>query len=203
MKKPLRTLAPACGASLSRRSAVKQVGGWMIYLGTVTVAACGRTPLGDPLGDFIGDDDDDDAVTTLTPTPTATPTPEPCECVPFSGSSLGLNASALPVNAFAVNNGLKIFVCHDADGFYAMSDLCTHAGNHILDNGGSSFNTNNLGGGFRCGYHSSTFSGNGLRTGGPAPVGSFLTHYLLTIDGGGALYINQTVIVDPTCRCTP
>ena len=80
MKKPLRTLPRACGPTLSRRSAVRQVGGWTIYLGAVTVAACGRTRFGDPLGTIIpGDDDDDDDIAT-TPTVTLTPTPTPAAC---------------------------------------------------------------------------------------------------------------------------
>jgi Rieske Fe-S protein len=202
--KKLRTLPPeTCGARLSRRTAIRQVGGWTIYLGALTVAACGRTPLGEPLGGFIGDDDDDDAGTTVTPTPTLspTPTPEPCTCDPISGAPLSLNVSMLPVNSFAVKSGLQIFVCHDAAGFYAMSDLCTHAGNHILNNG--TFNTANLANGFRCNYHGSTFDGNGLRSGGPAPAGSYLFHYLVTIDGSGELYIDQTKLVEPSCRCNP
>lgn len=176
----------------------------MIYVGTVTVAACGRTPLGDPLGNFIGGDDDDDAVTTLTPTPTATPTPEPCECLPFQGSPTGLTVSTLPVNSFAVNNGLGIFICHDVAGFFAMSDLCVHS-EHLGSNG-STFNTSNLGSGFLCSHAGSRFNGNGEGIGGPADdidPPYQLQHYLLTIDGAGALYLNQTVFVDPTCRCNP
>lgn len=204
MKKPLRMLPPACGASLSRRSAVRQVGGWAIYLGAVTVAACGRTPLGDPLGGFSpGDDDDDDTATTPTVTLTPTPTPAACTCTPASGTALGINASAIPLNGLAVNAGMKLFLCHDAAGYYAMSDRCTHAGLSMLDNGATSYNTNNLAAGFNCGWHGSDFDGQGEQTGGPAPAGSYLTHYLLTIDGTGALYVDLAVIVNYTCRCNP
>lgn len=209
MKKPLRTLPPeTCGVRLSRRTAVRQVGGWALYIGTVTAAACGRTPLGEPLGGFIpGDDDDDGGTNSPTPTQTLTPTPtpEPCTCEPFTGAPLGLNISAFTtMNMFAVNNTLKLFICRDELGFYAMSDLCTHAGNHILNNGGSSYNTNNLDGGFTCGYHGTHFNSNGMRDSGPAAAGSFLTHYLLTINpGNGELYIELGVIVDPSCRCNP
>jgi len=205
MKKPLRTLPPACGSkSLSRRNAVRQVGGWAIYLGAVTVAACGRTPLGDPLGGFIpGDDDDDDAATTPTTTLTPTPTPLPCTCDPVSGAPLGINASALPVGAFAVNTGLKLFLCHDAAGFYAMSDLCTHASLHMIDYGAATYNpnTNDLAAGFRCGHQNSRFNAEGAQTQGPAPAGSYLQHYLLTKDAAGDLFIDVTKIVDFTCRC--
>lgn len=204
MKEPRRPVLPTCGVRLSRRSAVKQVGGWAIYVGVATVAACGRTPLGDPLGEFIGDDDDDDdAVTTQTPTPTATETPVPCTCTPVQGALLGLNASDVDVGTFAVNSALKLFVCHDAAGYYAMSDACTHSGTHIIDNG--SFNPGNLDAGFTCGLHGSHFQGDGLHgssDAGPAPVNSSLVHYLLTIDGAGELYIDLTVVVDRSCRCT-
>lgn len=200
MKKPLRTLPPACGASLSRRSAVRQVGGWAIYLGAVTVAACGRTPLGDPLGGFLPGDDDDDVATTPTVTLTPTPTPAACTCLPVAGAAVGLNRTDVPLNAFAVNGGQAVFICHDALGFYAMSDVCTHASTHIIVNG--SFNPGNLSAGFTCGSHGSTFNGEGAQTGIPAPAGSFLTHFLLTVDGAGDLFLDKAVIVDHTCRCT-
>lgn len=202
--KKLRTLPPeTCGARLSRRKAIRQVGGWTIYLGALTVAACGRTPLGDPLSGFIPGDDDDDAATTGTPTPilSPTPTPEPCTCSPVSGAPVSLNISDLPLNSFATNAAQGLFICHDAMGFYGMSDLCRHAAEHIIPNG--TFNTSNLSGGFRCNVHGSTYDGNGLRTGAPAPAGAYLYHYLVTIDGTGELYIDQTKVVDPSCRCVP
>lgn len=204
MKKSLRTLPLTCGARLSRRSAVRQVGGWAIYLGVATVAACGRTPLGDPLGDFIGDDDDDDAATTLTPTPTATETPIPCSCTPVSGSGTGLNMSDIPVNSFAVNAGAGIFICHDAAGFFAMSDRCIH--NERMASNGSTYSTSNLGGGFRCSHQNSQFNGNGEGIGGPAGNAEppyNLQHYLLTIDPSGELFLDQAILVDRFCRCMP
>lgn len=202
-----------CGSHplrVNRRHAVRKLGGWFIFSGLASMATasgCGRTPLGDPLGSDIGPggDDDDDAITTITtttPPPSPTPTPEPCSCT-LQGASSGLTTSSIAENQFAFQPALNLFICHDALGFYCMSDVCPHAGEHIGSAQAGNWNPLNLAGGFRCFKHGSTFDGNGLRTGGPAPVGSNMTHYRLSIESGtNALWYDLAVIVEPDCRCT-
>lgn len=201
MKKPLRVVPP-CGATLPRRTVLRRVGSWVILTGTVTAAACGRTPLGDPLDGFFPGDDDDDGMTP-TPTLTPTPTPEACSCDPVSGSGTGLFVADLAVGSFAASSALSTFICRDDSGFYAMADNCLHtASNHIIDNG--TFNENILAAGFRCNYHGSEYGPNGNVTNGPAPIGGFLIHYLLTIHPTtNELHLDKARIVDPTCRCLP
>lgn len=204
MKKRLGVVPPACGATLPRRDVIRRVGSWVIFSGTVTAAACGRTPLGDPIdGIFPGDDDDDDGTTpSPTQTLTPTPTPEACSCDPVSGSPTGLFVADLSVGSFAASSALSTFICRDNSGFYAMADNCLHtASNHIIDNG--TFNESNLAAGFRCNYHGSQYGANGNVTNGPAPLGSFLIHYLLTIHPTtNELHLDKARLVEPTCRCT-
>ena len=204
MKKPLGVMPP-CGATLPRRAVLRRVGGWVIFGGTVTVSACGRTPLGDPLDGFIpGDDDDDGFTPTPTPTLTPTPTPEACTCDPVAGSPTGLFVSDLSVGTFAASAALNTFICRDASGFYAMADNCVHQSSwHIITDGGT-YNPANLAAGFTCGQHGSDYGANGNVTGGPAPAGGFLIHYLLTIHPTtNELHLEKARIVDPTCRCSP
>ena len=171
----------------------------MIYIGALSTIGCGRTPLGDPFG--TGGDDS----TTLTPTPTpsgsATPTPTaaPCgDCSAPTGFDSGLVKASVPVNSVAYDSGHKIFLCHDATGFYAMTSLCTHL---QCDMGGPSgvYSASNLGGGFHCNCHGSNFFADGSVKNGPA--GSALFHYKVAIDPGQRIFIDQGVIVAITCRC--
>lgn len=183
--------------AVSRRVVVRRVGNWLIYVGGLSaVAACGRTPLGDPFG--VGGDDDDIS-SNPTPSPSPTPSIPPCgECEVPSGAPTGLNRSDLPVNSVAFNIGLSLFVCHDAAGYYAMSALCSHAGCNIGAQG--NFTTGNVGAGFACDCHGSQFDGNGEVTVGPAL--SPLLHYRLSTDGTGAIFVDQTPpFPDVDCRC--
>lgn len=189
--------------SQERRQAVRQVGGWLIFTGLATIGACGRTPLGDPLGEFIGDDDDD-VLTTGTPTatPTATGTPAACECPTAAvGSPTGLNVSDFSVGEYAFNSGLNLFVCRDGAGFYAMTALCTH-NQCVMGTQAGNMDYTNLSGGFSCSCHGSNFNANGERTSGSAPAGSVLNHFRLSIDGTGAIYVDLTPpFEDKDCRC--
>lgn len=187
---------------VSRRTALRRVGGWVVFGGLASITglapACGRTPLGDPLGSGIGPDDDDDG-TIPTGSPTPTPTPEACDCA-LAGAPTGLTIGDLPINTYAHRPGQGVYLCHDSLGFYAVSVYCTHAGTNM---GAGAGNPGNLGNGWTCPSHGSHFDGNGERTSGPAPDGSVLTHYRVTIEQGtDEIWMDLAVIVEKDCRCT-
>ena len=215
MRKRLPQAPDAAGTEppcIDRRNATRRVGGWLIFGaatgGLATINACGRTPLGEPVGDFIigDDDDDDDGGTTITTVPTVsgTPTPGVCECPGVeSGSPTGLTTSDLSVGEYAFHAGLQIFLCRDAGGYYAMSSICTHSSCNMGTQGGN-MDFNNLAGGFSCSCHGSSFNSNGERTGGPAPVGSVMLHFRMSFDAGNQIYIDKVApFEDKDCRCTP
>ncbi|HVO29991.1 MAG TPA: hypothetical protein VMV18_04620, partial [bacterium] len=93
--------APACFPSASRREAVRQIGGWLIFAGVLGAAdGCG-------------------------PTPASTKTSATCSCGVTTGSNTGLKKTDIPVNGVAYHPQQAIFICHDSAGFYALDSLCT------------------------------------------------------------------------------
>ena len=73
-------------------------------------------------------------------------------------------------------------VARDANGLYAMSAVCTHAG-CLLDD-----TSNTIAAGLSCPCHGSSFDGNGRVTRGPA--GSPLEHYAVTIGADGSITVD-------------
>ena len=167
--------------SVSRRDTLRTFGAWVVFVGGAgSVAAltqsCGPTP------------------SSAQPSGTAG-----CGCnATPTGTNSGLNRSAIPLNGVAYNASAELFVCHDANGFYCLDALCTHAGCDMGQQGG--FNTANLGSGFFCNCHGSSFDANGGVTGGPAPTG--LPHYQLAFDSSGDAWIDYHKKVSADCRCT-
>ena len=83
-------------------------------------------------------------------------------------------------------------VARDANGVYAMSAVCTHAG-CLLDDSADKIST-----GLRCPCHGSTFDGNGSVTAGPAR--SPLQHYAVTIAADGSITVDGSQPVSPSTR---
>lgn len=174
--------APACFPSQSRREAVRRIGGWLIFAGVLGAGGAASEGCG-PQPSFNRGGTHGSAT---------------CDCGVATGTDTGLKRSDLPLNAVAWNPQEAIFICHDTGGFYALDSLCTHAGCDMGAQGG--FHGNNLGAGFFCGCHGSSFDANGKVVGGPAP--SSLPHYHLGIDASDEIWIDPTTtLTDSTCRC--
>jgi|SRR5579863_207989 len=100
------------------------------------------------------------------------------------------NISALAVGALIVMS--NFVVARDANGVYAMSAVCTHAG-CLLDD-----SSNSIAAGLGCPCHGSTFDGNGTVTRGPA--GSPLQHYAVTIAADGSITVDGSQVVSASAR---
>jgi len=109
---------------------------------------------------------------------------------PPTGSVPAGNMSALAVGSMLVMSNLV--VARDANGVYAMSAVCTHAG-CLLDDGSQSITA-----GLYCPCHGSAFDGNGNVTRGPAR--SPLQHYAVTIAADGSLTVDGSQPVSATTR---
>ena len=101
-----------------------------------------------------------------------------------SDLAVGL-ASSIAVND-AINvpttegNGMSIFVCRDANGYYAVDAGCTHLGCDVALKA-----SGDLSQGFLCPCHGATYDANGLNPTTPAP--SPLIHYELCVQSSGEL----------------
>lgn len=198
---------------VTRREAVRLVGGWAIFvgaLGSAALSACGpETPSSN--GATSSPTPDASATPTPvasgTPTPSGSPTPTgtpnaACSCgatpTGTSWHATTLTASQVPLNAVAYNSTNQVFICHDAEGFYCMDSLCPHQGCDIGTSQGH-YTSTNVGAGFVCDCHTSKFDGNGNKISGPTPTG--LPHYGLSTDSTGKFHVNYDLTVDKTCRC--
>ena len=120
-----------------------------------------------------------------------------------SANSLGVgNAADIPVDTAvnvltgAAKVGMSIFICHDADGFYAVDAGCTHLGCDVALKSATDLKQ-----GFACPCHGATYDANGLLPTSPAPAP--LTHYLVCGEPSGALVVDVTAAVDPKTRFKP
>jgi Rieske Fe-S protein len=116
---------------------------------------------------------------------------------PLAGVGVG-SASAIAVNGAAgfpagVTN---VFVCRDANGYYALDAGCTHLGCDVMLK-----NASDVRQGFFCMCHGATYDANGLNPTFPAPKP--LVHYQLCIEPSGTLIVDPNVTVDPTVRLKP
>jgi Rieske Fe-S protein len=119
----------------------------------------------------------------------------------------GLTVADVPMGVVACPdpNTFNFMVGHDAGGFYAYSNICTHEGCQIPCPGATANpnvgSTNSVS---HCPCHSSAFSANGDVMGGPAP--SSLNHYQVTFMGTGAtahiIVAPGTIVTDRTARAT-
>jgi cytochrome b6-f complex iron-sulfur subunit len=119
-----------------------------------------------------------------------------------SASALGVgNAANIPMDS-ALNvptgqaKGMSIFVCRDADGYYALDAGCTHFGCDVALKSAADLKQ-----GFACPCHGATYDANGLMPTSPAP--GPLTHYLVCGEPSGALVVDLATEVDPKVRFKP
>lgn len=92
-----------------------------------------------------------------------------------------------PVGSLEPVGTLPLAVGRDANGLYAMTLTCTHAGCNMAVDGSVSPS------GLFCSCHGSRFDANGGVTRGPAP--DPLVHFAVTVDASGAITVHgdQTV----------
>ena len=86
----------------------------------------------------------------------------------------------------------NVVVARDANGVYAMSAICTHAGCFVSDTAGT------IAAGLSCPCHGSAFDGEGVVTKGPAPVA--LEHYTVTIAADGSITVDGSQPVAASTR---
>jgi Rieske Fe-S protein len=123
---------------------------------------------------------------------------------PTCGSSaIGVGtADSVPVNTAmniptgAAQVGMSIFICHDADGFYAVDAGCTHLGCDVALKDAASLKM-----GFACPCHGATYDADGENPTSPAPAG--LTHYQVCQLASGSLTVDLAQVVDPKTRFKP
>ena len=104
-----------------------------------------------------------------------------------SGVNGGAAATVTPLAPKYVS-AAKAYVCRDANGLYAMSSLCTHAGCKVTHQ--SSL--------FYCPCHGAAFDLNGQNP--TSPASSPLEHYEMCVDGAGNVQINTSKTVDASTR---
>jgi len=109
---------------------------------------------------------------------------------PPTGPVSAGNISALGVGAMLVMS--NVVVARDANGVYAMSGVCTHAG-CLLGDGARTIVS-----GLSCPCHGSTFYGDGNVTGGPARAP--LQHYQVIIAADGSITVDGSQPVGASTR---
>jgi thiosulfate dehydrogenase [quinone] large subunit len=111
-----------------------------------------------------------------------------------SGPIAAGNVADVAVGSLRLVDGENVILGRDAGGLYAMTRVCTHAGQPVVIvgvGGGPS-------GGLRCNAHGSSFDGNGAVTQGPA--GRPLQHYRVDVAADGAITIQGGVPVTSDVR---
>jgi Rieske Fe-S protein len=97
------------------------------------------------------------------------------------------SVSALPVGTLRPLPSAPACIGRDAQGVYAMTLTCTHAGCDIGQNGTVSSR------GLFCGCHGSQFDANGAVVSGPATQP--LDHFAVSIDSAGNLTVHGGRVV--------
>jgi Rieske Fe-S protein len=106
------------------------------------------------------------------------------------------NAADVPLNGAVLHPTpqANVFICHDAQGFYAVDAGCTHLGCDVEMKAAGDLKQ-----GFNCPCHGATYDANGDKPTAPAPTP--LRHYLLCAQPSGALVVDVTQNgVDATVR---
>src|SRR3954466_6056070 len=86
---------------LTRREAARRIGGWVIFAGLSGMGCAGGGKDGSGVPVHV----------------------ESCSTTP-SGIDTGLLDTDIPVGSVAYDSANSLFVCHDADVFYAMTSTC-------------------------------------------------------------------------------
>ena len=107
-----------------------------------------------------------------------------------SASAIGVGDTDLPVGQARFVENIKVFICHDSGGYYAMDAACTHVGTDV------EFQSQQQG--FRCPLHGSTFAFDGKVTMGPATID--LPHYELCTTESGLLIVDTNKLVTEDTR---
>jgi len=116
-------------------------------------------------------------------------------CGPPTGSPITGPVSAANVSALSIGTMItmsNIVLARDANGIYAMSAVCTHAG-CLLDD-----SSQTIAAGLYCPCHGSTFDGDGAVTRGPARAS--LEHYAVTIAADGTITVDGSQLVSSAAR---
>ena len=100
--------------------------------------------------------------------------------------------SKLAVGSLTAVDNVDVCIARDAQGVYAMSLVCTHAGCDMSVDGTVSAS------GIFCSCHGSRFDPNGKVLRGPAR--STLPHFKVSADAAGILTIHSGTEVDPATR---
>ncbi len=95
---------------------------------------------------------------------------------------------AFPAGSVTFLEDRRLFLFNGADGFFAVSSVCTHLG----------CNVKRVATGFECPCHGSRFDENGRVVHGPAPTG--LAWYALSLSPRGELIVDLERTVGPDFR---
>ena len=109
---------------------------------------------------------------------------------PPTGPVEAANVSALAIGTMITMS--NIVVARDANGIYAMSAVCTHAGCLLEDSGQT------ISAGLYCQCHGSMFDGDGAVIRGPARAS--LQHYAVTIAADGTITVDGSQLVSSSAR---
>ena len=102
------------------------------------------------------------------------------------------NISGLPIDTLRAVGSRAVAIGRDANGVYAMTLTCSHAGCNMAVDGTVAFS------GVYCRCHGSSFSNSGSVLGGPAP--DPLEHFAVELDSAGELTIHGGQNVSATTR---
>ena len=109
----------------------------------------------------------------------------------FGDASAG-NVSALAVGRLEAVPNTPAFIGRDADGLYAMTATCTHAGCDMISAGSITAQ------GIVCNCHGSVFDKDGSVISGPAK--SALEHFAVTVDASGNITVHGGSSVSQATR---
>ena len=109
----------------------------------------------------------------------------------FGSVSAG-NVSALPAGSLEAVSGEPLIIGRDAQGLYAMTSTCTHAGCDMTLYGDVTPQ------GVYCGCHGSRFDANGNVMRGPASAP--LSHFAVAVDASGNITVDGTEQVAASVR---
>jgi len=97
------------------------------------------------------------------------------------------NADLYPINSVTYIQDQQVYIVRTADGFYAVSAICTHLG--CITQWKSDSNC------IACPCHGSKFKSDGTKIEGPAPRS--LPHFAISVSADGGLLVDKMETVKP------